>query len=195
MTDAGGTVTSVAYYHDTTATAYSVDPGVDQCLGADARTGQTAGPSTFRPRDSLRDCNISLPRPRTTKSRKGNVAMTTEFVEMPATAGQLPVRLQRVGHGSNTRTGAQDYLGNSRQHAAGSGESTAGWRSRACPSCEYAVYATWSTASGQATTLPFTVYDGSTAMGDGRAAGSRASSAIHCDGEWTGVAGGGHLRD
>ena len=59
-------------------------------------------------------------------------------------------------------------MGNSRRHAAGSGESTASWQFNDLPAGYYKVYATWSAAGDQATNAPFTVYDGSSVVGANR---------------------------
>ena len=122
----------------------------------------------FRPRDSRRECNTTLRGPRTTQGVVGNVAVTTGIVDFAATLDNSQSGYVESGTGWVDGSGTGAYLGNSRQHAAGSGESTASWQFSDLPAGQYKIYATWPAADDQATNAPFTVYDGSSVAGTER---------------------------
>jgi RHS repeat-associated protein len=102
------------------------------------------------------------------------VADAIHIVEVPQATGAPGVvdnadaAYTETGTGWDSRTGADDYLGDSRRHAAGSGDSAADWQFADLPAGNYTVYATWGAAADQATNAPYTIYDGSSEIGTER---------------------------
>ena len=87
-----------------------------------------------------------------------------------------------TGTGWSDRQDVGDYLGDSRRHAAGTGQSTASWQFTDLPAGYYMIYATWAAAGDQATNAPFTIYEDTSAVGTERVNQQLVPASVTADG-------------
>ena len=179
-------VASVAFYRDANGNG-AFDPGVDQLLGTDTN-GANGWAMDVSTANLSSGTQTFFAQATDDQGLVSNVVTTTATVEYAATLDNSQSGYSESGAGWSTKIGSQDYLGDSRQHTAGSGNNSANWQFSNLPATEYTVYATWSAASGQASNAPFTVYDGSVAAGTERVDQQAAPSDLTFDGQvWQAV--------